>query len=88
MILAAMVAAVSIAGIPMIVAALVAAGIMLAARCTTGTTARRSIDWQVLTVIAAALALGRGLELSGASTGIADAGLALAGNNERYLLYR
>jgi di/tricarboxylate transporter len=80
-IMAAMVAAVSIGGVPMLVAGLVAAGLMLMTRCTTGPLARRSIDWQVLTVIAASIALGTGLETTGAASSIAGAWLSMAGDN-------
>jgi len=47
-----------------IVAALVAGGLMIATRCTTGTAARRSVEWQVLTVIGAALGLPLGIFLA------------------------
>jgi di/tricarboxylate transporter len=78
-ILAAMVAAVTLAGVPMLTAALAASGLMLLTRCTTGSAARRSIDWQVLIVIAASLALGRALELTGAAAFLAGAWIDLAG---------
>ncbi len=53
-------------------AALLAAGAMVLTRCVTGPIARRSIDWQVLLVIAAALGLGKALEATGAAKVIAD----------------
>jgi di/tricarboxylate transporter len=65
----------------MVVAALVAAGLMLATRCTTGPIARRSVDWQVLTVIAASLALGAALEKTGVAGQLAHAWIGLAGDN-------
>jgi len=80
-ILAGMIAAVSIGGVPMVVAGLVSAGLMLLARCTTGPIARRSVDWQVLTVIAAAIALGNTLEKTGAAASIASAWLSMAGDD-------
>jgi di/tricarboxylate transporter len=80
-ILAGMVAAVSVGGVPMLIAALVAAGLMLVLRCTTGPIARRSIDWQVLTVIAASIALGTALETTGAAASIASAWLSVAGDS-------
>jgi di/tricarboxylate transporter len=85
-ILAGMVAAVSLGGVPMLVAGLVAAGLMLTTGCTTGTLARRSIDWQVLTVIAASIALGTALETTGAATSIAGAWLSMAGDNALFAL--
>ncbi|PVY70806.1 di/tricarboxylate transporter [Tamilnaduibacter salinus] len=51
--------------------ALVAAGAMLATRCVTSTQARRAIDYQVLTVIAASFALGQAMQVSGAADSIA-----------------
>jgi di/tricarboxylate transporter len=80
-ILAGMVVAVSVVGVPMLVAGLVAAGLMLILRCTTGPIARRSIDWQVLTVIAASIALGTALETTGAAASIAGAWLSVAGDS-------
>jgi di/tricarboxylate transporter len=65
----------------MLVAGLVAAGLMLILRCTTGPIARRSIDWQVLTVIAASIALGTALETTGAAASIAGAWLSVAGDS-------
>ena len=80
-ILAAMVGAVTIVGVSMLKAAMVAAGLMLICRCTTGRDARRSVDWQVLTVIAASLALGKAMQVTGAATAIASGWVGLAGTN-------
>jgi di/tricarboxylate transporter len=55
----------------MLQAALLAAGAMLLLRCCTMTQARRSIEWNVLIVIAAALGLGVALEQTGAASAIA-----------------
>jgi di/tricarboxylate transporter len=52
-------------------AALLAAGLMLLAGCCSGPEARRSVDWQVLVVIAASLGLGRAMQRSGAAEAIA-----------------
>lgn len=46
-------------------AAMLAAGLMLMARCCRGVDARRSIDWPVLVVIGAAFGLGTAMEESG-----------------------
>jgi di/tricarboxylate transporter len=81
LILAAMVAAVVVFGVPMLIAALVAAGLMIASRCTTGPIARRSVDWQVLIVIAASLALGTALERTGVAGQLAHAWIGLSGGN-------
>lgn len=80
-ILGAMVAAVTFFDVPMLVAALVAGGLMIATRCTTGTAARRSVEWPVLIVIGASLGLGRALDQTGASTALAHAWVGLAGES-------
>jgi len=50
---------------------MVAAAAMVITGCTTSSTARRAVDWQVLLTIAAALAIGKALEKSGAAQHIA-----------------
>lgn len=49
----------------MLHASLLAAGLMLLARCTSTKAARDSVDWSVLLVIAAAFGLGTAIEKSG-----------------------
>lgn len=44
--------------------------IMVLTRCVTGTVARRSINWQVILAIAAAIGIGKAMESSGAAYGI------------------
>jgi di/tricarboxylate transporter len=51
----------------MLQAAMLAAGGMLLASCTTASAARRAVDWQVLLVIAAAFGIGIALEKTGAA---------------------
>jgi len=65
----------------MLTAALLAAAAMVLTRCCSLNEARRSIDWSILIVIGAALALGRALDVSGAARLLADAVLTIAGNN-------
>jgi di/tricarboxylate transporter len=65
-------------GLSMFHAATIAAGGMLVARCCRGPQARRAVDWQVLIVIAAALALGKALENTGAARVLAGAMIATA----------
>jgi di/tricarboxylate transporter len=55
----------------MLEAAMLAAGLMIVSRCTTGRIARRAIDWQVLVVIAASFGIAHGLENSGAASTMA-----------------
>ncbi len=81
LILFAMVLGVSVAGLSMLVSALVAAGLMIITRCTSASAARRNVDWQVLVVIGASIGLGRALEQSGAASAIADFGIGFAGQN-------
>jgi len=80
-ILGGMVGSAAFGLLSMLEAALVAAGLMLLTRCTTGSDARASIDWSVLVVIGAALGLGRAMDQSGAAPAIAEAWLGLAGDN-------
>jgi di/tricarboxylate transporter len=63
----------------MLLAALVAAGLMVATRCTTSARARASIDWSVLAVIGASYGLGTSLEVTGAASHLAHSWLSLAG---------
>ncbi|MDX9741451.1 MAG: SLC13 family permease [Gammaproteobacteria bacterium] len=65
----------------MLNASLLAAGAMLITRCTRGRVARRSVDWQILIVIAASIGIGNALHATGAAQAIADSMLALVGSN-------
>ena len=66
-----MIALVTFGLLSMLQAALLAAGLMLLTRCISSAAARRSVDWQVLIVIAASFGLGRSLEVTGAAQAIA-----------------
>ena len=65
----------------MLEAAMLAAGAMIFCRCTRSEEARRSIDWQVLIVIAASIALGASLEKTGAAAAIAGHFIGLVGGS-------
>jgi di/tricarboxylate transporter len=80
-ILVAMVAAASIGVVSMLVAAMVAAGLMVLSRCCTISEGRRQVDWSLLVVIGAALGIGRALETSGAAGAIASWTMSLAGGH-------
>jgi len=67
--------------IPMLLAAMIAAALMLLTRCVSIERARKSIDWEVLLAIAASFALGTALEKSGAAKLIADSTATIAGGN-------
>ncbi len=71
LILVLMVSLAAFSILSMLEAALLAAGLMLGTRCTSGRIARRSVDWQVLIVIAAALGLGEAVRATGAAEAIA-----------------
>ena len=79
-ILVAMVGAVTL-GVPIFQSALAAAGIMIATRCVSGTAGRASVDWSVIIVIAAAMALGKAMETSGLADAISDILIAGAGDS-------
>ena len=74
----AMVVSVVVGWFSMLEAALLASGLMIITRCTTGGIARRSVDWQVLLVIAASFAIGIALQRSGAAAGLAHGLLGLS----------
>ena len=80
-ILAGMIGAISFLGVPTLMGAMTAAGLMIITRCVPGSVARKSVDWQVLIVIAASFALGRALEVTGAADTIANTLVGLAADN-------
>jgi len=79
-ILAAMVLAVAAGWASMLKAGMGAAGLMLLTGCCSPAQARRSIEWDVLLTIAAALGLGLALETTGAARALAGALLGLTGD--------
>lgn len=80
-IMVAMVAVVTAEWLSMLQAAMIAAGLMIVTRCCRAAEARRSVDWQILLAIAAALGIGRALELSGAAEFVAQKLIGLAQSN-------
>ncbi len=60
---------------------------MILTRCTTGPSARASIDWSLLIVIGASLGLGEALSRSGAASVIADAWMGVAGDSPWLALF-
>lgn len=79
LILFAMVTTVALGWLSMVKAALLAAGLMIITRCTTGRIARRAVDWQVLVVIAASFGIATALHNSGAAAAIAQWLVSFAG---------
>jgi di/tricarboxylate transporter len=80
-ILAMMIVLVTTGWLSMLKASLLAAGLMIITRCTSGREARRSIDWQILIVIAASFGIGTALHDTGAAESIAISMIDLAGGN-------
>lgn len=71
-IMLAMVIVVAVGWLSMLKAAFLAAGLMVATRCIRAADATRSVDWQILLVIAASIALGGSLESTGAASVVAS----------------
>jgi len=86
-ILLVMIVVVSAGWLSMLNGALLAAGAMVIAGCINGTTARRSIDLQVLLMIGAALGLGKAMETSGAARHLVDQFTHFAGANPTLSLF-
>jgi di/tricarboxylate transporter len=80
-ILAAMVVVVSLGLLSMLNAAMLAAGLMILARCCSGSEARSGIDWRLLVAIGAALGVGQAIELSGLADAIATGLIGFAGDH-------
>jgi di/tricarboxylate transporter len=80
-ILAGMVLCVSFGLLSMLKSALLAAGLMLLTGCCSPASARRSIEWEVLLTIAAALGLGVALDRTGAAGAMAGNLLQLTGGH-------
>jgi len=81
MILALMVVCVATGWLSMLKASLLAAGLMIISGCTSGREARRSVDWQILIVIAASFGLGSALHTTGAAQSVAISLVQLAGGS-------
>jgi di/tricarboxylate transporter len=86
LILTAFVISAGLGWLPVFTSALLAAGLMIITRCCSVSLARRSIEYEVIIAIAAAIGIGKALEVSGAASGFAHALLALAGHNPWLLL--
>ena len=84
--LAGLVVLVTTGMLPIVTAALLAAGAMLLTRCVSAESARRSVDWTVLIVIGAALGMGRALEITGAADILAGALSSISGGNPHLLV--
>ena len=85
-IIAAMVVVVTFGWMSLLAASMLAAAAIIVTGCTSSRIARRAVDWQVLLTIAAALAIGKALEKSGAAQHIAEQITALGVGNPRLVL--
>lgn len=80
-IMLAMVAVVTLGWLSMFKAAMLAAGLMIITRCITVQAARQSVNWQVVLVIAASIALGGAMEKTGAAKVIAEWMISLSAHS-------
>lgn len=80
-ILAAMVLAAATGFMSMLDAAFIAAGLMVATRCCSMSSARNNVDWQVLVAVAASFALGTALYDTGVAGALARGLLSIAGQD-------
>jgi len=71
-ILFAMVLCASIGPYPISVAAFLAAGLLVAARCIDGRGARKSVDWSILIVIGAGFGIAVAMQKTGAAAAVAN----------------
>ncbi|MFM7245583.1 MAG: SLC13 family permease [Planctomycetaceae bacterium] len=85
-VLAAMVLAAALDLVPMVAAALVAAGAVVALRCISSTEARRAIEWESLLLIAASFGLARAMEKTGLAGAVAASTVGAAGDNPHVVL--
>ncbi len=81
LIMLGMIVVASFEWLSMLQAALLAAGLMLITRCTSGRVARRGVDWQVLVVVAASFGLGVALDRTGVAKIVAENLLQFAHND-------
>ncbi len=81
LILLGMVLMAAIGWMSMLKAAMAAAALMIFTGCTSWSSARQNIDYQVLMVIIAAFGLGRALDVTGAASTVAKGLLGIAGDN-------
>nr|WP_183410164.1 SLC13 family permease [Litorivivens lipolytica] len=85
-ILLGMVAVVGTGLMTMFKAVVLAAGLLILTRCVRVRDARRSIDWEIVLVIAASIALGAAMEKSGAARSIAEMIIGLSAGSPVALL--
>lgn len=82
----ALVALVTTGLMSMLQAALMVAGVMVLSKCCSASVARRAIDMQTLLVIAAAIGLGKAMQVSGLAVVISDLMLIVGGTDPYWSL--
>lgn len=70
-VLGALIAVVTLQWVPISIASFLAAGVLVATRCISASQARRSIEWSLLILIAAALGVATAMEKTGVAAAIA-----------------
>lgn len=85
-ILAAMVAVAGFEWLSMVQAGMIAAALMLVTGCCNAVSARRSIDWEILVTIAAALGVGETMRSTGLAKIIAESAIGATGSNPWLIL--
>lgn len=70
-VLAALIAVVTLEWIPISIASFLAAGTLVGTRCISGGQARRSVEWSLLILIAAALGVATAMEKTGVAAAVA-----------------
>ena len=78
---AALVVVTTLGWMSVLLAGMLVAGLMLAFRCVSISTARKAINWETLLTIAASFALGTALERTGAAAMIANSAVSMVGEN-------
>jgi di/tricarboxylate transporter len=84
--LVAMIVVSTIGWLDLLTAAFIAAGWMLALGCCSLSQARQSVDWSLLVVIAAALGLGKAIQMSGLADVVAQQIIGFAGGHPWWVL--
>lgn len=85
-ILVAMVAVAGFEWLSMVQAGMLAAALMLVTGCCTAPSARRSIDWEILVTIAAALGVGETMRTTGLAQQIAEGAVGMTGSDPWLIL--
>ena len=86
LILLAMVVTAGFEWLSMVQAGMLAAALMLATGCCNAVAARRSVDWEILVTIAAALGVGETMRTTGLAQRIAEGAIGMTGSDPWLIL--